>query len=499
MKKIKNYSRKLVYNLKEFTLDCLRLDGHKIYKKIKNLLIRNHARILRWSAQIWHEIQHIGKGFKTFKEEIQESVSDTKDMHYARYKKPTYIQTKRMQRITKDVIKFVPFSIFILIPGLELLLPAWLVIFPNAIPSQFQSASARQKKIEEMIQNRNIAAERLLFNYPKYINKLSKSDYLSDQEKEELQELLNILETRDVMHTDLLKFKHLFTKYAEFRHFKVNTLMSMAHFMGLSPVTGLNTINNILAFLKLRIEIDNPYVSWFTKIILIRELKLFFRKTRREDSHLSMEKINTFSESKIDSILIQRGIEIENRPTEKKLKDYKMWQAISNLNNVPDTLLIFCRLNEFAEDLYRINYFEQEIDLIKRLGSYKLYLQRKRRLEEYLGMAKVKECISELIEAKGLIKDKDDSSEQKHEDIDNLSEEKKEEIMKDEDSILSIDKYRKYKNALREFKLRHNSIVDEIDNVNTTSDKLLEELEQCVILGYLDRKELDVLINIYSK
>ena len=62
---------------------------------------------------------------------------------------------------------------FILIPGLELLLPAWLMIFPNAIPSQFQSPASRTKQMTKLIANRNIAAEKLLYKFPKYLKKLS--------------------------------------------------------------------------------------------------------------------------------------------------------------------------------------------------------------------------------------------------------------------------------------------------------------------------------------
>jgi len=52
----------------------------------------------------------------------------------------------KVRQVQVDVIKFVPFSVFILIPGLELLLPAFLLVFPNSIPSQFLSDDAREKK-----------------------------------------------------------------------------------------------------------------------------------------------------------------------------------------------------------------------------------------------------------------------------------------------------------------------------------------------------------------
>ena len=393
MKKLKAWLKKAWINFKQIIIDILRLDGDKIFIKLKNFIIRNKARIKRISGHIWHEVKNIGKGFKTFKDDIQVSFIDIKDDYYSKYKKVSYDQSKNLQKVTNDVIKFIPFSLFIIVPGLELLLPAWLVIFPNSIPSQFLSPTARHKQMEELIQNRNKAAERLLYKYPKYLKRLMKSSSLSEEEKVEVAQLIEYIEKGTYMHTDLLKYKHLFKKYADFKHFKVNTLLDIAHFMGLKPITGLNTINNILSFVRLNIKLDNKYISWYTKLILRRELRMYMRKIRKEDTYLSMENINIFPVSKIDSILVERGIKIENRPIENKLKDYKIWQAISNLSNVPDVLLIFCRVNDFADSLYRVNHFEQEIDLIKRIGSNKLYLQRKNVLDDFLGVRKVKEYI----------------------------------------------------------------------------------------------------------
>jgi LETM1 and EF-hand domain-containing protein 1 len=40
-----------------------------------------------------------------------------------------------MSRVQKDYKKFIPFSFFIIMPGGEALLPAWLMVFPDSIPS----------------------------------------------------------------------------------------------------------------------------------------------------------------------------------------------------------------------------------------------------------------------------------------------------------------------------------------------------------------------------
>lgn len=67
-------------------------------------------------------------------------------------------------------------------------------------------------------------------------------------------------------------------------YFNVNMLMRVAHFFGVTPTTGLNTINNLSSkILKRSIDVTNPYVSWFTRPIMVKQIKLYFSRLRNED------------------------------------------------------------------------------------------------------------------------------------------------------------------------------------------------------------------------
>jgi hypothetical protein len=48
------------------------------------------------------------------------------------------------------------------------------MIFPNSIPSQFLSPEARIKKLKEMHERRDLAADKLLYILPKYLYDLEK-------------------------------------------------------------------------------------------------------------------------------------------------------------------------------------------------------------------------------------------------------------------------------------------------------------------------------------
>ena len=91
-----------------------------------------------------------------------------------------------MKQVKSDLLKFIPFSLFIIIPGAELLLPAWLVVFPNSIPSQFMSEEARVKQFKIMTERRTIAAEKLLYILPRYLYALEKDPSVDPADKEQV-------------------------------------------------------------------------------------------------------------------------------------------------------------------------------------------------------------------------------------------------------------------------------------------------------------------------
>lgn len=49
----------------------------------------------------------------------------------------------QLRRTLGDLFRVVPFSVFIIIPFMELLLPVYIWLFPSALPSTFQSSSSK--------------------------------------------------------------------------------------------------------------------------------------------------------------------------------------------------------------------------------------------------------------------------------------------------------------------------------------------------------------------
>ena len=114
--------------------------------------------------------------------------------------------------------------------------------------------------------------------------------------------------------------------------------------MGLNPITGLNTLNNILRVFRVKIPLDAPVIKYLTQMIMTRELNLYFNRLRKEDELMSFEHVEKFDEEQLNLICFRRGIEIQNKSYDQKMKDLKLWLSISNLRNVPHSLLLYSRI-----------------------------------------------------------------------------------------------------------------------------------------------------------
>jgi len=62
----------------------------------------------------------------------------------------TGYEIAKRRRIIEDLLKFIPYSLIIIIPAAEIFLPAILWLFPNAIPSFYLFDTTYDKKIKQL-------------------------------------------------------------------------------------------------------------------------------------------------------------------------------------------------------------------------------------------------------------------------------------------------------------------------------------------------------------
>ena len=158
--------------------------------------------------------------------------------------------------------------------------------------------------------------------------------------------------------------------------------------MGLEPVTGFNIINNFLKVFRVQIPIQGQGVKVLTQFILRRELRMYFTKIRNEDELINMETLNKFTEAEIDKLCFRRGISL-NQSRKEKVEELKLWLSISNQRNVPHSLLLFIRVNDFTNDKFEISEDEDQEEVLRRSPTNTYYLEKMKVFEETFGIDKL--------------------------------------------------------------------------------------------------------------
>lgn len=60
------------------------------------------------------------------------------------------LNSVQLRRTVQDLGRLVPFSVFVLVPFAELLLPVALKLFPNMLPSTYEGQKSKDKKMTSL-------------------------------------------------------------------------------------------------------------------------------------------------------------------------------------------------------------------------------------------------------------------------------------------------------------------------------------------------------------
>eukprot|EP01062_Namystynia_karyoxenos_P059498 TRINITY_DN50943_c0_g1_i1.p1 TRINITY_DN50943_c0_g1~~TRINITY_DN50943_c0_g1_i1.p1 ORF type:complete len:583 (+),score=204.67 TRINITY_DN50943_c0_g1_i1:84-1751(+) len=96
-------------------------------------------------AWLWDQLLHVWYGFKLLAANTRMATRLHKQMKSGQ--KLTRRERQLLERTTADLLRLVPFSLFIIIPAGELLLPVALAIFPNLMPSTFVTGDQMRKRL----------------------------------------------------------------------------------------------------------------------------------------------------------------------------------------------------------------------------------------------------------------------------------------------------------------------------------------------------------------
>ena len=92
-----------------------------------------------WS-KVKHEASHYWNGSRLLAKEVK--IASRLQWKLLQGDSLTRREHRQLKRTTTDILRLIPFAVFVIVPFMELLLPVALKLFPNMLPSTFEDKFA---------------------------------------------------------------------------------------------------------------------------------------------------------------------------------------------------------------------------------------------------------------------------------------------------------------------------------------------------------------------
>lgn len=276
---------------------------------------------------------------------------------------------KAMSRTSSDLLKMFPFSIFIIIPGAEVLLPPALYVFPNMVPTTFLSKTKQEKFFKEMQEKRPIHADKL----HRFL--LEKSKTVED---EKYSEFLKAIRARPQKITRglVLENHDLFMHTFNFGSMDADQLRSVCRLLSMEPWTGFRTFNK-LVMVPIHKLLGYAGVSfprmWDPKLfplselqrnIVMLQLRSLMKQIRSEDNMLLRENIPNMETELLHACCRERAIDTEFQTDKQVRSELQDWVKRSTHplpeGRVKDEALVFSQIFQYLEDAIGIEQEEEK-------------------------------------------------------------------------------------------------------------------------------------------
>ncbi|EDW00664.1 mitochondrial proton/calcium exchanger protein [Drosophila grimshawi] len=271
--------------------------------------------------RIWDEIVHYYHGFRLLF--IDTAISSKLLWSVLNGKTLTRRENKQLQRTTSDLFRLIPFSVFIIVPFMELLLPVFIKFFPGMLPSTFQTAKDRQERLRQSLAVRLEVAkflQKTLGQMP-----VQHVEHSSEEAKQFEAFVHKIRDPNETVSNDeIIKFAKRFDD-----EITLDSL-SREQLAALCRVLELNTIG--------------------TTMLLRFQLRLKLRSLATDDRVISREGVDSLDLFELQQACKSRGMRAYGLTAERLRFQLKEWIDLSLNEQVPPTLLLLSRAMFISND-----------------------------------------------------------------------------------------------------------------------------------------------------
>lgn len=224
-------------------------------------------------------------------------------------------ERRRLLRTCADLFRLVPFLVFIIVPFMEFLLPVFLKLFPEMLPSTFETESKKEEKQKKKL-NAKLELAKFLQETIAEMAKRNKAD--TGQGKQFSSYVHQIRHTGHKPSTqEIVRFSKLFEDELTLEHLERPQLVALCKLLELQPIG----TNNLLRF----------------------QLLLRLRTIRTDDELIAKEGVNGLSVSELQSACRARGMRSLGLSEEQLKEQLRQWLDLHLKENVPPSLLLLSR------------------------------------------------------------------------------------------------------------------------------------------------------------
>lgn len=281
--------------------------------KASSDVVPSGSRWQRMKATVKKEALHYWHGTKLLGKEIRISMGLVAAL--LRGRKLTRREHRQLKRTSQDLLRLIPFSVFVIVPFMELLLPVALRLFPNMLPSTFADKHKEDEKKRKLLKVR--------IEMAKFLQETLRESGVKSPEKirdsEEFQEFFRkVRATGESPSTDdIVRVARLFDDDLTLENLSRPQLVSMCRYM------------NINAF-----GTDN---------FLRHTIRARLAHIMRDDKVIEAEGIDALQDAELEKACQSRAIRTQGVSVEKQREHLLQWIDLHLNRELSGVLLILSR------------------------------------------------------------------------------------------------------------------------------------------------------------
>lgn len=295
-------------------------------------------------------------------------------------------ENRQLQRTVQDIARLVPFSVFVLVPFAELLLPVALKLFPNMLPSTYEGQTSKDKKMNVLRSTRKEVSNFLRDTLKETGLPLSPAN----AKKEEFMNFFRKVRATGEKPTaaDVIKVCQLFKDDLTLDNLSRPQLVGMCRYMNLG--------------------------TFGTDSMLRYQIRHRMRQIKRDDRAISFEGVDSLSVPELQTACASRGIRTHGVSPGSLRDELQCWLDLRLKDGVPSTLLVLSNAFMYAQGKDTGSQIDALTGVLSSIPE-ELFHEMELEVHSAEGAATNKQRLEVLMEQQELIEEENEQDEENKE------------------------------------------------------------------------------------